>query len=201
VDPNAVDFGTAPPSARQVAAVQSAPLRDRLRQMMGHSDNVLAETIGREIAMKMGAEPSFAGAAASVSQTLFSEGFDLAGLVLHDASGLSVDDRIAARTLDQVLVGAAGGDKPKLRPMLDYLPVAGATGSLTDRFIAGERVGAGWVRAKTGTLSGASSLAGYVVDQSGRVLTFTFMSNGRPPGLSRPALDALASSLRTCGCT
>ncbi|NLE79963.1 MAG: D-alanyl-D-alanine carboxypeptidase, partial [Rhodococcus sp.] len=47
----------------------------------------------------------------------------------------------------------------------------------------------------------ASSLAGYVVDQSGRVLTFTFMSNGRPPGLSRPALDALASSLRTCGCT
>lgn len=201
VDPNAVASGIAAPGARQIAAVQSAPLRDRLRQMMEHSDNVLAEAIGREIAMKTGAEPSFAGATASIAQTLFSAGFDLTGLELHDASGLSVDDRIAPRTLDQILVAAAGDGNPTLRPMLDYLPVAGATGSLSGRYVSGERVGAGWIRAKTGTLSGASALAGYVVDQSGRVLTFAFMSNDRPPGVSRPALDALAASLRPCGCT
>ncbi|MFD4368873.1 D-alanyl-D-alanine carboxypeptidase/D-alanyl-D-alanine-endopeptidase [Rhodococcus sp. NPDC058521] len=201
IDQNAVDSGAAAPGAAQVAAVQSAPLRDRLRQMMEHSDNVLAEAIGREVAMKTGAEPSFSGAAASVSQTLFSAGFDLTGLELHDTSGLSVDDRITAKSLDEILTAAAGDGHPKLRPMLDYLPVAGGTGSLADRYVTGNRVGAGWVRAKTGTLSGASALAGYVLDESGRVLTFTFMSNDRPPNLSRPALDALASSLRTCGCT
>ncbi|WP_160099617.1 D-alanyl-D-alanine carboxypeptidase/D-alanyl-D-alanine endopeptidase [Rhodococcus sp. T7] len=200
VDPSAVASGVAAPGAATVASVQSAPLRDRLRQMMEHSDNVLAEAIGREVAMNAGAEASFAGAVATIGQTLTGAGFDLSGLTLHDASGLSVDDLIAPHTLDQVLTAAAGEGNPALRPMLDYLPVAGATGSLSDRYASGNRTGAGWVRAKTGTLSTASALAGYVVDQNGRVLTFALMSNDRPPEVSRPALDALAAALRTCGC-
>ena len=200
VDPSAVASGVAAPGAATVASVQSAPLRDRLRQMMEHSDNVLAEAIGREVAMNAGAEASFAGAVATIGQTLTGAGFDLSGLTLHDASGLSVDDRIAPHTLDQVLTAAAGEGNPALRPMLDYLPVAGATGSLSDRYASGNRTGAGWVRAKTGTLSTASALAGYVVDQNGRVLTFALMSNDRPPEVSRPALDALAAALRTGGC-
>ncbi|RZL75419.1 MAG: D-alanyl-D-alanine carboxypeptidase/D-alanyl-D-alanine-endopeptidase [Rhodococcus sp. (in: high G+C Gram-positive bacteria)] len=200
VDPSAVTSGVAAPGAATVASVQSAPLRDRLQQMMEHSDNVLAEAIGREVAMNAGAEASFEGAVATIGQALSAAGFDLSGLTLHDASGLSVDDRIAPQLLDQVLTAAAGDGKPALRPMLDYLPVAGATGSLSDRYASGNRTGAGWVRAKTGTLSTASALAGYVVDQNGRVLTFALMSNDRPPEVSRPALDALAAALRTCGC-
>ncbi|TQC46637.1 D-alanyl-D-alanine carboxypeptidase/D-alanyl-D-alanine-endopeptidase [Rhodococcus sp. WS4] len=200
VNPSAVTSGIAAPGAATLASVQSAPLRDRLQQMMEHSDNVLAEAIGREVAMNAGAEASFKGAVATIGQTLSAAGFDLSGLTLHDASGLSVDDRIAPQLLDQVLAAAAGDGKPALRPMLDYLPVAGATGSLSDRYASGNRTGAGWVRAKTGTLSTASALAGYVVDQNGRVLTFALMSNDRPPEVSRPALDALAAALRTCGC-
>ncbi|WP_084721595.1 D-alanyl-D-alanine carboxypeptidase/D-alanyl-D-alanine endopeptidase [Rhodococcus marinonascens] len=200
VDPSAVSPGVASPDAATVASVRSAPLRDRLRQMMEHSDNVLAEAIGREVAMNAGAEASFAGAVAAISQKLTAAGFDLSGLTLHDASGLSVDDRIAPQLLDQVLTSAAGVGMPVLRPMLDYLPVAGATGSLSDRYASGTRAGAGWVRAKTGTLDIASALAGYVVDQDGRVLTFALMSNDSPPEVSRPALDALAATLRTCGC-
>ncbi|MCQ4122466.1 D-alanyl-D-alanine carboxypeptidase/D-alanyl-D-alanine endopeptidase [Rhodococcus tibetensis] len=200
VSPSAVTAGVAAPGAATIASVDSAPLRDRLRQMMEHSDNVLAEAIGREVAMNAGADASFAGAVATIGQKLFEAGFDMSGLTLHDASGLSVDDRIAPQLLDHVLTAAAGDGTPTLRPMLDYLPVAGATGSLSDRYASGNRTGAGWVRAKTGTLSTASALAGYVVDQNGRVLTFALMSNDRPPEVSRPALDALAAALRTCGC-
>ena len=40
----------APSGARQLAVVQSAPLVQRLSEMMDHSDNVLAECIGREVA-------------------------------------------------------------------------------------------------------------------------------------------------------
>lgn len=199
-DPAAVTVGTAPSGAAPLASVESAPLRDRLGQMMGHSDNVLAEAVGREIAMKAGMEPSFGGAVAAISQTLVAGGFDVGGLTLHDASGLSVDDRIPARLLDRALTAAAGDSAPKLRPLLDYLPVAGATGTLSDRYASGDRNGAGWVRAKTGTLSAASALAGYVTDVGNRVLTFSLMSNDRPPQVSRPALDALASTLRSCGC-
>ncbi|MFD4265903.1 D-alanyl-D-alanine carboxypeptidase/D-alanyl-D-alanine-endopeptidase [Rhodococcus sp. NPDC058481] len=200
VDTAKVTPGIAPPGAAPLASVESAPLRDRLGQMMGHSDNVLAEAISREVAIAAGAEPSFAGATTAIGQTLGSAGFDLAGMTLHDASGLSVDNRIPARLLDQALTDAAGDAEPRLRPMLDYLPVAGATGTLSDRYASGDRRGAGWVRAKTGTLSNASALVGYVTDTDNRVLTFALMSNDRPPEVSRPALDAIASTLRSCGC-
>ncbi|CCQ14789.1 putative D-alanyl-D-alanine carboxypeptidase [Rhodococcus sp. AW25M09] len=200
VDPAAVTTGTAAEGADQIASVQSAPLRNRLQQMIYRSDNVLAEAIGRELAIEMNTAPSFSGAVASIGQTLYSAGFDMAGMTLQDASGLSVDGRIPARLLDQVLTSAAGAEQPTLRPMLDYLPVAGATGTLSDRYASGDRTGAGWVRAKTGTLSAASALAGYVVDVDGRILTFALMSNDRPPEVSRPALDAVASTLRLCGC-
>ncbi len=200
VDPARVTLGKAESGAAPVASVLSAPLRDRLGQMMRKSDNVLAEAIAREVAAAKNAERSFAGATESVTRALYDAGFKTDGLTLHDGSGLSVDDRIPARLLTDVLTAAAGDSKPQLRPMLDDLPVAGATGTLSDRYASGERIGAGWVRAKTGTLSVASVLTGYVVDVDGRVLTFTLMSNDRPPEVSRPALDDVAAVLRLCGC-
>ncbi|MEU4341149.1 D-alanyl-D-alanine carboxypeptidase [Nocardia sp. NPDC023852] len=220
LDPARVRVGTAPAGAVEIASVRSAPLRDRLRDTMVHSDNVLAEAIGREIATATGREASFGGAVAAVNAALSEAGFDLTGLGMHDNSGLSVDDRIPARLLDRIIATAAKqngatavqptGTKAKpendrlaatLAPLLDDLPVAGATGSLTSRYVARDRNGAGWVRAKTGTLSVSSALVGYVLDADGRVLTFALMSNDRPPEVSRPALDAIAGTLRNCGCS
>ena len=56
------------------------------------------------------------------------------------------------------------------------------------------------VRAKTGTLTGVSSLAGIVTDADGRLLVFALMSNGVNPGQVRPRLDAIAAQLGRCGC-
>jgi D-alanyl-D-alanine carboxypeptidase/D-alanyl-D-alanine-endopeptidase (penicillin-binding protein 4) len=56
------------------------------------------------------------------------------------------------------------------------------------------------VRAKTGTLTGVSSLAGVVTDADGRLLVFVLMSNGQSPSAVRPRLDALAATLSRCGC-
>ena len=54
-----------------------------------------------------------------------------------DSSGLSVDDRLTAKTLDGVVQAAAGPDQPALRPLLDLLPIAGGSGTLSDRFLDG----------------------------------------------------------------
>jgi D-alanyl-D-alanine carboxypeptidase/D-alanyl-D-alanine-endopeptidase (penicillin-binding protein 4) len=143
---------------------------------------------------------SFDGAVGAVSATLADAGVDLAGVRLSDVSGLSVNDLAPARVLGRIVAMAAGPDRAELRPMLDYLPVAGATGTLADRYAAGDRAGAGWVRAKTGTLSEASALVGSVIDVDQRVLTFALLSNGTAPADSRPALDAVAATLRSCGC-
>ena len=201
VDSARVTFAPGPAGGRQLAAVQSAPLMERLREMMNNSDNVMAETIGREVAKAIGRPLSFAGAADAIISKLASVGIDMSGASLVDSSGLSVANLLSAKTLDGVVNAAAGPDQPALRPMVDLLPIAGGSGTLSDRFIgAGARdSAAGWLRAKTGSLTKTNALAGIVTDVDGRVLTFAFISNNA--GFSgRIALDALAAKLRTCGC-
>jgi D-alanyl-D-alanine carboxypeptidase/D-alanyl-D-alanine-endopeptidase (penicillin-binding protein 4) len=204
VDPARVTVTNHAPSsgARQLAAVQSAPLIDRLNEMMNVSDNVMAESIAREVAAAMQRPMSFAGAVDAVTSRLNTAHVDTGTAILRDSSGLSVDDRLTAKILDSVLQAAAGPDEPKLRPLLDLLPIAGGSGTLSDRFLdatfnaAGP---AGWLRAKTGSLTAINALAGVVTDRSGRVLTFALISNDA--GMSgRTAIDAFASTLWSCGC-
>jgi serine-type D-Ala-D-Ala carboxypeptidase/endopeptidase (penicillin-binding protein 4) len=201
LDPAAVTIATAPSGARQLAVVQSAPLVQRLQQMMDHSDNVMAECIAREVAAAINRPRSFAGAVDAVTNRLGTAHVDTAGAALLDSSGLSVDDRLTAKTLDGVVQAAAGPDQPTLRALLDLLPIAGGSGTLADRFLdpATDRGPAGWLRAKTGSLTAINSLVGVLTDRTGRVLTFAFISNAAGPN-GRNAMDALASRLWTCGC-
>jgi len=186
---------------QEIASVQSPPLIERLRQMMNESDNVMAESIGREIAAEQNRPQSFDGAVQAVLNQLDKGKIDTGGARLFDSSGLSVDDRLTAETLDGVVNAAAGTDEPKLRPLLDLLPIAGGSGTLSNRYVDTDagRAAAGYLRAKTGSLTGTNSLAGIVTDASGRVLTFAFISNNAGP-TGRTAIDALAAVLRSCGC-
>ena len=179
--------------ARKVASVQSARLVDRVREMMLHSDNVLAESLGRQVAAARGVEaPDAAAAGAAVLATLSEAGFDVQGVHLDDCSGMSDDDRIPASVLSSVLAGAGSDARVRLLP--DLLPVAHGSGTLASRFDGLD--GAGWVRAKTGTLTTTSGLAGVVTADSGRVYSFGFVSNESEVLPARAALDELASVLR-----
>ncbi|WP_085981508.1 MULTISPECIES: D-alanyl-D-alanine carboxypeptidase/D-alanyl-D-alanine endopeptidase [Mycobacterium] len=202
LDPGAVTIATAPSGARQLAVVQSAPLVQRLSEMMEHSDNVMAECIAREVAAAINRPRSFAGAADAVTNRLSTAHVETGGVALLDSSGLSVDDRLTARTLDGVLQAAAGPDQPPLRALLDLLPIAAGSGTLGDRFTdaASNQGPAGWLRAKTGSLTAVNALAGVLTDRSGRVLTFAFISNAAGPN-GRNVMDALATKLWSCGCS
>ncbi len=193
--PSAFDGG------KEVASVQSPPLIERLREMMNNSDNVMAESTAREVAAAQGKPQSFEGAVSAVLGELNSAKINTAGSHLMDCSGLSVDDRLTAETLDETVNAAAGDDQPKLRPLLDLLPIAGGSGTLSNRFLDTDagRASAGWLRAKTGSLTGTNSLVGIVTDASGRVLTFALLSNNAGP-TGRTAIDAFAATLRSCGC-
>ena len=117
-------------------------------------------------------------------------GFDLTGVSIVDNSGLSFDNLITPRLLDDILHAAATDET--LRPLLNTLPIAGGNGTLVDRY--DDLSGAGWVRAKTGTLTATSALAGTVT--SDRVYTFAFVSNGSDILQARAAMDEMASVLR-----
>jgi D-alanyl-D-alanine carboxypeptidase/D-alanyl-D-alanine-endopeptidase (penicillin-binding protein 4) len=206
-DAGSVAEGTAAPGATVLGKVASAPVSDLVEHTIRTSDNVLAEMLAREVAIERKAEPSFEGAAAQTLLALSQAGFDTAGAELVDGSGLSTADRVPAQLLGAVLAEAAAPaqgarDTQFLRPIVTGLPVAGGDGTLVDRFANGSpsASGRGVVRAKTGTLTGVSSLAGIVTDADGRLLVFALMSNGVNPGQVRPRLDAIAAQLGRCGC-
>ncbi len=110
-------------------------------------------------------------------QVLKQADVDTAGLRLRDGSGLSRDNRISPTTLAQTLMAAVAGSAH--RSLVSDLPVSGFTGTLSNRF-TGSKGAYGLVRAKTGTLTGVHSLAGYVVEADGLPMFFALMSDGTP---------------------
>ncbi|WP_284745067.1 D-alanyl-D-alanine carboxypeptidase/D-alanyl-D-alanine endopeptidase [Amycolatopsis sp. RTGN1] len=198
----------APKDAKVLAEVKSAPLTELVSDTMELSDDVLAEALARQVALATGQEATFAGGATATIKVLKDHGFDVSGVKLSDGSGISGENKIPAKLLTQLMAAAAApeGKNPntaKLRAMLAGLPVAGGSGTLADKRFEtpASQAGRGWVRAKTGTLTGVNALAGLVLDQDGRVLVFAFMSNGSDQQPGRDAIDALATSLRKCGCS
>jgi serine-type D-Ala-D-Ala carboxypeptidase/endopeptidase (penicillin-binding protein 4) len=150
---------------------------------------------------------TFEGGTAAVAEVLAELGVPTDGLALLDGSGLSRGSRIAPETLGALLALAAGdGADARLRPLVTGLPVAGFSGTLAERFdtAAAGRAGAGVVRAKTGTLTGVSSLAGVVArgDDSPpgqvRLLAFALMTDDVQVSNTldaRDALDRIAAAL------
>lgn len=207
-DPDSVTVGYAPPGAAVLGEVSSPPVQDLVATALTESDNVLAEALAREVARATGAQPSFSGATQAVLTVLRGHGFDVSGATMVDGSGLSINDAVPATLLSELLGAAAAPDHSNadqqrtvaLRPLLVGLPVAGGSGTLADRYHGPAAGGRGWVRAKTGTLTGVNSLAGTVLDSEGRMLVFALLSNGPNPVTVRPRLDALAAGLRSCGC-
>ncbi|MGH3565172.1 MAG: D-alanyl-D-alanine carboxypeptidase/D-alanyl-D-alanine endopeptidase [Pseudonocardia sp.] len=206
-DPDKVAEGTAIPDAKSLGIVSSATVGELVEHVMRSSDNVLAEALAREVARVRDGETSFTGAAAQTVAALTQAGFDTTGVVLVDGSGLSNQDRVPARLLGAVLAAAAAPalgerDTQFLRPIITGLPVAGGEGTLDERFAVdtASAAGRGAVRAKTGTLTGVSSLAGVTIDADGRLLVFALMSNGASPTVVRPRMDAMVAALSRCGC-
>lgn len=194
----------APAGARLLGTVKSAPVDSLIEQMLTESDNVIAEVLGRQVAIAAKQAASFSGAAAAVASTLGGVGITV-GSGMKDASGLSVEDRIPAGTLGQVLVDATGTAHPEFRPIIAGLSVAGWDGTLVEqnRFTGSSAAGVGLVRAKTGSLTGVSSIAGVLTDKDGRALVFSMVADqvpGADPTPSRVALDAAVTALVGCGC-
>lgn len=193
----------AAPDATTLASVQSAPLAEIVEQVLAVSDNEAAEVLAHQVGVARSGRGSFAGGAAGVRRVLDELGIPLAGARVYDGSGLSREDRLAPITLIAVLRTAAGAEHPELRTVVTGLPVAGFSGSLAERFTQADPRALGRVRAKTGTLSGVSGLAGIATDLDGEPLVFVLMADRVALADTldaRDALDAIAAALGACRC-
>lgn len=170
-----------------VAAAQGAPFAQVIREMLKVSDNTLAETLGRLVALHRGSKPTFAASAKAVQSAVAELGIRLGDTSLAGCSGLAHSTRIPARVLTDVVRLAADPGHPELRAVLSNLPVAGADGTLKGAYR--NTRAAGNLRGKTGTLAISNSLAGTMVYQN-QVLVYALVISGYPEGKSGQTIAA-----------
>jgi D-alanyl-D-alanine carboxypeptidase/D-alanyl-D-alanine-endopeptidase (penicillin-binding protein 4) len=187
----------------EIAAVQSAPLGQIVERTLAVSDNNAAEVLAHHVGLAVRQDGSFAGGAAAVMQVLQELGVDTTGSTVYDGSGLSRRNRLTPDLLLGVLRVASSAEHTTLRPIVTGLPVAGFTGSLQWRFDESPAAARGRVRAKTGTLTGVSGLAGIITDLDGNRMVFVAIADkvAVPQTLAaRRHLDLIAGALGACHC-
>jgi len=143
------------------------------------SDNWVTEMIFKTLAARSGGPGGFGGGAAAVRAALAGAGAEEAAFAPADGSGMarSRDDAANAGTpaavceLLEIMSKASSG-----RIYFDSLLVGGAEGRIEQLF-ADPLFADGRVRAKTGWITGASSLSGYVLAGDDQVLAFSVLVN------------------------
>lgn len=170
-----VRLGRAPHTARQLAQ-RTHGIGQVLGPMMKRSDNLFAETLFYQIAASSGRPyADRKQAARRIGELLRSLGIGSASYRVADGSGLSLYNYLTPRLLVSLLCHAAA-DGRLFEPLFESLPVAGHDGTLRRRLTSGPAHLN--VRAKTGTVTGVITLAGYCRAADGRLLAFAVLNQG-----------------------
>ena len=172
---------------------QSPEVFEILDYMMLWSENNLAERLARLSARAAGNSFNDRGVAQVFESLLVEYGIDPSKLVTKDASGLSKENRVTASMLGQLLYHLR--KDPKYGLLYESLPVGGVSGTLRSRFLTTAPSAVGLVRAKTGTLNGTVTLAGYV-ESTDREYVFVTLTDDISRGSAasakaRAAIDRL----------
>lgn len=178
--------GTVPESAVTLAATESPPLGELVRDINKYSNNVMA----RQLYLKVG-DGGTAGAEQAIREWLKKKSLDFPELVLDNGAGLSRATRISADHLAQVL--AAGWASPTMPEFIASLPIAALDGTVKKKFNGNGA--AGQAHLKTGSLEGVRGIAGYLRDKDGRRHLLVFMVNHANAAQAQPAFDALVDWL------
>jgi D-alanyl-D-alanine carboxypeptidase/D-alanyl-D-alanine-endopeptidase (penicillin-binding protein 4) len=143
-----------------VVSENSPTVAQILDWMMLWSDNLLADRLAGLAARAAGYSPNIKGIETIFRALLTQLEIDDSKLVVADASGLSKKNKITAKLMGELLYKIRIDQKYAL--LYNSLPVGGISGTLENRFLKTAPSAVGLVRAKTGTLNGTATLAGYV---------------------------------------
>ena len=170
-----VSEGTLPKDALMLCS-RSHAIQDVLIPMMKDSNNLYAESMFYQIGAAQGARPAKAShARQAIKRTLVKAGITGSQYKIADGSGLSLYNYVTPELLTKLLIYAYRQGRI-YRDLYVSLPTAGEDGTLKKR--QKDTPAQINVRAKTGTLTGISSLAGYAVAANNHVLAFTIINQG-----------------------
>lgn len=166
--------GTLPKNALLLCS-RSHQLVDVLEPMMKNSDNLYAESMFYQLGAATGASP----AKASHGRQMILKTLKNAGVTgqykIADGSGLSLYNYVTPELLAKLLIYAYR-KSGIIRYLYVSLPIAGEDGTLKKRM--NDSPAHLNVRAKTGTVTGVSSLAGYALAANNHMLVFSIINQG-----------------------
>jgi len=166
--------------------------------MVKESDNTLAEMLGRHISLTQGFDGSGDSVGEGLMTSLAGLGIPDEGILIDDASGLSGANRLTPDFV-AILLSEVVRSEGDIGLLAGALPIAGVDGSLDDRFTGENAVAQGRVFAKTGSIQGTRSLAGWVSAEDDSDLVFAFFATGEVGDDARAALETVVTGVFSCG--
>ena len=162
-----------PAGSHAQLSIKSADIGRIINLTLQHSDNLYAETILNTIALKKTGVGSTKAGTDEVEKILYNKlHLNIEDLVMYDGSGLSHFDNITTQFMVNFLTKTF--NSPVGKQLYEYLPTSGINGTIAYRM---SKKLLGKVRAKTGTLAGASNLSGYVLTAKNHRISFSIMLN------------------------
>lgn len=149
-------------------------LNDALMRAMKKSDNLSAEAIFYHLAISEGKKHvSSEDAAEKIKARIKRLGFEPKNYRIVDGSGVSLYNYISPELL-LAFLKYAYAHKRIYEPLYKALPIAGVDGTLCGRMKEGKAHNN--IHAKTGSVTGVSSLAGYAKAANGHTLAFVIIN-------------------------
>lgn len=183
--------GSAPQDLSVIAKIDSLPLSEIVAEMLTNSDNNTAELLVKELGFASTGVGTREAGLEVMKAKLVEWGISLDALTFVDGSGLDRGNRLTCSSLSALLAKDGGFGPAGLG-----LAVAGQTGTLRD--VLGDSLGGGKLRGKTGTLTGAKSLSGFVPYAADQASSFSLIINGANASNQttyRPIWNALSDAL------
>ena len=180
--------GVTPSGAVALAGISSPAIQSLVASMNVPSDNFIAETLIKVLGARSGLGGTTAAGAGVVRANAARLGIRT---TVVDGSGLSRFNRTSPKAIVALLTAMDEGELAV--PFEASLPVAGRTGTLYDRMRGTAARDA--CRAKTGTLSNVSALAGYCDTRGGGRVAFAFLMNSVYPWTARRIQDRMTAAL------
>lgn len=173
-------YGKTPPLAKTLAENSSPELAFLIKNMLKKSDNLIADSLLKKLGEKyFSVQGSWKTGQNAVQAILANKtDIDFKYLVMVDGSGLSRNNIVTPNAFVKLL-NFAYTQLPDSDLLFESLPRSGIDGTLKHR-LGGPL--SGRIHAKTGSMHGISSLAGYVRTANNQVVAFSILINDPVPG-------------------
>ncbi|AYY14062.1 D-alanyl-D-alanine carboxypeptidase/D-alanyl-D-alanine-endopeptidase [Actinobacteria bacterium YIM 96077] len=195
-----VEVGETPDGAEVLASHESMTLSELLIPFMKLSNNGHAEVLMKAMGRERSDAGTWAAGREAVSEALQGWDVDPSDMAIADGSGLARRNWVPPNQLIALLRGIQ--DEPWFDAWYESMPLAGAEERFeggTLRFRMDGTAAEGNVRAKTGTLTGATALSGYVTTADDQELVFSIIFNNYLSGKPSDLEDRIAVRLAEHG--